>query len=103
EEGIRIRNVTGVQTCALPIWRGARSLDTAMRMRLRGLFSSARSGGGKDVSSAPSRAPSIRHTAGWASFAAQESAAASARAVVTRSVERRVGIGGVTRVDTIET
>src|SRR5437868_7346102 len=25
EDGIRDRNVTGVQTCALPIWRGARA------------------------------------------------------------------------------
>src|SRR5699024_11478774 len=27
EDGIRARNVTGVQTCALPIWSGDKTLD----------------------------------------------------------------------------
>src|SRR5207249_5279704 len=29
EDGIRDRNVTGVQTCALPIWPGARAVSGA--------------------------------------------------------------------------
>src|SRR5699024_12129495 len=33
EDGIRDRNVTGVQTCALPIWRGAIVAGTAAQAR----------------------------------------------------------------------
>src|SRR5207249_6288761 len=37
EDGIRDRNVTGVQTCALPIWRGGRPPTQRHRRQVLGL------------------------------------------------------------------
>src|SRR5699024_12006248 len=36
EDGIRARNVTGVQTCALPIWRAPRQLHPETFITFRG-------------------------------------------------------------------
>src|SRR5437867_13131236 len=43
EDGIRDRTVTGVQTCALPIWRGSRSPSAPPRVTSNGFARSSAS------------------------------------------------------------
>src|SRR5207249_11817201 len=88
EDGIRVRNVTGVQTCALPISR--RRLDTQARAA-------------RKERHPPARRPVLgtgRRAGGCRSFLAARACVSSrrrggGRGLQERSAERRVGKEGV--------
>src|SRR5699024_12227818 len=97
EDGIRDRNVTGVQTCALPISAGAVRLRRAVDRRepglrpdLRGRAAAGAGGGAGDRAGAPGRAGPRHPGAAALSAAAATDGAA-------RSEERRVGKARRTR------
>src|SRR5207249_6805905 len=92
EDGIRDRNVTGVQTCALPIWSAMRSMATILPPAIVkpniicGLPPGAHTSPGNPLTSA-----------GCAARARPEKVSATAAAPRTslgRSEERRVGKEG---------
>src|SRR5262249_59365508 len=93
EAGIRYWSVTGVQTCALPIWRRARRADagapttTALRRR-------------PDVVGAPASARLARRrgVAARAALPHSDAGAGTASGWGVRSEERRVGEERRTRV-----
>src|SRR5207249_7980121 len=81
EDGIRDRNVTGVQTCALPILGPAPS--TASYLRIDRILEAARAHG----------AEAIHPGYGFLSENAEFAAACDSARIVFRSEERRVGRG----------
>src|SRR5437879_13315943 len=61
EDGIRDTSVTGVQTCALPIWRSGRSRPSRDRgRRSRSPRAGRRSGAGSPAAARPSRSEERR-------------------------------------------
>src|SRR5699024_11987266 len=85
EDGIRYRNVTGVQTCALPIYRGRDpvSSETSLRATARSV----------PATDARYRPPAPRPRRGWG-WTARRSASRGPRrrpGATQRSEERRVG------------
>src|SRR3712207_6950415 len=79
EDGIRDIGVTGVQTCALPIFRVRRGRGAGVRARTRvGMPAEAARRGGEEVVASPIGYGTLARRAGLA-------------LVVVRSEERRVG------------
>src|SRR5437868_7020332 len=89
EDGIRDRNVTGVQTCALPIWGSARDgRRTAYRLAFVGRSPAACRWGWRGLAAIP---PSPCHPLGRNTTSARSRCCYRPTASQPRSEERRVG------------
>src|SRR5207249_9569704 len=92
EDGIRDRNVTGVQTCALPIWTPPTARDK--RDRTRAMRNASVAASIPSASASPNSSAGRNGAAAAGARRGKRAHAYRRRAFAWRSEERRVGRGG---------